>query len=184
MSGNEGAVGRLIAVGLTLSQLVSKDFDETTWIPGDSVLWSALVVPLLEDDSMPEHPFSDDLVTTIANERSVDLEQLRTALEDVQREFERDDGKYEYSTQHNYGWKDDQAYYFYGSEDVWQTVQQDLSLSDELTDATRHVHERAMLQSASRRGEEQTVRGMFDDGNEPLVVINLDGGPARFGQDV
>ncbi|WP_227378647.1 hypothetical protein [Haladaptatus halobius] len=133
---------------------------------------------------MSEYPFQDELVTTVANERSVDSEQLRTALEDVQRRFERDDDEYEYSTRHNYGWEDDWAYYFYGSEAVWETVQQKLSLTDELARAARNVHERAMLRSASDRGEEQTVREMFDDGNEPLVVVNRGSGPPRFGQDV
>ncbi|MFC7157383.1 hypothetical protein ACFQPA_18295 [Halomarina halobia] len=133
---------------------------------------------------MAEHPFPDSLVTTVANERSVDPERLRAVLDDVQRRYERDDGEYEYSTRHNYGWRDEQAYYLYGSENVWQTVQRDLSVADELTDAARHVHERAMLQSASGRGTERTVREMFDDGNEPLVVANPDGGGPRFGQDV
>ncbi|WP_227356376.1 hypothetical protein [Haladaptatus salinisoli] len=133
---------------------------------------------------MSEHPFRDDLVTTVADERGVDSKQLRAALEDVQRRFERDDGGYEYSTRHNYGWKDDRAYYLYGSEEVWETVREELSLSDEVTRAARRVHERAMLRSASEREEERTVREMFEDGNEPLVVVNRGDGAPRFGQDV
>ncbi|WP_232686328.1 hypothetical protein [Halobacterium zhouii] len=133
---------------------------------------------------MAEHPFSDDLVGTVADERSVDRADLRAALEDVQRRFERDDGGYDYSSEHNYGWDDGQLAYLYGSEHVWQAIQDDLGLSDEMAGAARAVHERAMLESASTRDNDETVREMLEGENEPLAVADRSDGPPRFGQDV
>lgn len=133
---------------------------------------------------MADQPFSDDLVDGVADERSVDGDDLRAALADVQRRFERGDGEYEYSSQHNYAWADDDLFYLYGSEHVWQSLREDLGVADALTDAARAVHERAMVASAAERGNEETVRGMLDDGNEPLAVANSGDDPPLFGQDV
>ena len=133
---------------------------------------------------MAEHPFPDDLVASIAGEHDVDRTKLDATLADVQARFERGEDEYEYSSQHNFGWADDELFYLYGSERVWETIGEELGLSDERTDAARAVHERAMLSSAAERGDEETVREMFLDGNEPLAVANRGDGPPRFGQDV
>ncbi|MFB6165862.1 MAG: hypothetical protein ABEJ31_11950 [Haloarculaceae archaeon] len=133
---------------------------------------------------MPEYPFPDEVVSTVADERAVDPDALREALARIQRHFERGDGEYDYSSMQNYGWTDGAALCLYGSEHLWDAIGADLSLSDDLLTAARAVHERWMRRSAADRDEESAVEDMFDDGNTPLVLADTGAEPPLFGQDV
>ena len=135
--------------------------------------------------STTDHPLSRDRVESLADERGVAAGELDDALTNVQRSIARDGAEsgYEYSSRHNFGWKDEDAYYLYG-DGVWEALGDDLSLSDDLRDAAREAHREAALESAADRGERETVEEMLDDGNEPLVVTNVASEPPLFGQDV
>ena len=136
------------------------------------------------------HPFPDERIETVASERGVPVEELSDLLDRIEGAITRDSsdrsrsgGGYEYSSEHNYGWRDDDAYYLYG-DGVWERFDRTLSPDADLLDAARAVHREAMLDAAGARGERETVEGMFADGNEPLVVTNTAEEPPRFGQDL
>ena len=130
------------------------------------------------------HPLPDATVTDVADEHAVDLDDLEACLDDIQASMEREGGEYEYSTQHNFGWQDDDAYYFYGSEHIWSTFRDELDHDEDVVAAARAVHRQAMLRSAEKRDEADNVREMLSDGNEPLVVANIDGGKLGSGLSV
>lgn len=136
---------------------------------------------------MPEtrHPFSDERVATVADETRVPADDLDDALARVQDAIARDerDDEYEYSSEHNFGWHDDEAYYLYG-DGIWETLRGELSLSADLADAAREVHRRSMMESAEERGDRESFEEMLADGTEPLVVIDTASDPPLFGQDV
>lgn len=128
------------------------------------------------------HPFTDDRIETVADEHGVDASRLDGTLASVQEELGRDGGGYEYSSEYNYAWKDDQAAYFYGDDDLWEWIEREAAVSAELLKPVRDTHRRAMLDAAADRGEAESVEGMLTDGNEPLVVANTLQGPPAFGQ--
>jgi hypothetical protein len=130
------------------------------------------------------HPLPDDIVTDVADEHAVAPEEVEACLDDLQRSLEREDGEYEYSTRHNFGWQDGDAYYFYGSEHLWTTLREELPRDEDTVDAAREAHRRAMLRSAEARDEAENVREMLADGNEPLVAANPDGDKLGFGLEV
>jgi hypothetical protein len=130
------------------------------------------------------NPLPDDIVTDVADEHEVDPDEFEACLDDLQRSLEREGGEYEYSTQHNFGWRGDDAYYFYGSEHLWQTLREELSHDEDTVDAAREAHRRAMLRSAEARDKAENVREMLADGNEPLVVADPDGDTLGFGLEV
>lgn len=86
----------------------------------------------------------------------------------------REDGGYEYSTKHTFGWEDETAYYFFGSSDAWQTISDELVVNQQMGEALREVHYHAMMDAASSKGDQETVREMLDDDTEPIVVSDLD----------
>lgn len=128
-----------------------------------------------------QHPFSSDRVADVAGERGVDESDVTETLERIQDALERTEDTYEFSSQHNYGWHDEDAYYLYG-DGIWTTLREQLSLSEDRIAAAREVHRRAMVDSAAERDREGTLEEMFEEGNEPLVVENDGEGPPRFGQ--
>ncbi|MFC4551349.1 MULTISPECIES: hypothetical protein [Halorussus] len=128
------------------------------------------------------HPFSRDRVSTVAEEYGVDVDDANDALDRIQDAIARGDGEYEYSSEHNYGWRDEEAYYLYG-DGIWETLGHELDLSGDRLDAAREVHRQAMLDSAEARGERETVAEMFED-SEPLVVTDTADEPPLYGQDV
>ncbi|MFC4451528.1 hypothetical protein [Halorussus aquaticus] len=132
-----------------------------------------------------QHPFSDDRIAAVADERGADETDLDRALADVQDAISRDTGddEYEYSSQHNYGWRDEEAYYLYG-DGIWETLRKELSLSETVVEAAREVHRREMVASAEERGERASVEEMLADGTEPLVVVDTASQPPLYGQDV
>ncbi|WP_435181829.1 hypothetical protein [Halorussus sp. AFM4] len=130
-----------------------------------------------------EHPFSRDRIAAVADERGVGEGDLDDALASVQSAIARGEGEYEYSSRHNFGWRDDDAYYLYG-DGIWRTLADELSLDEDLTDAAREVHRRRMTESAERRDEADAVGEMLADGAEPLVVVDTASGPPLYGQDV
>ncbi|WP_224449583.1 hypothetical protein [Haloprofundus salilacus] len=123
---------------------------------------------------MTDYPFHDDVVDAVADARGIDRDGLSEALAAVQRSFECDDGGYEYSNRHHFGWRDDQSYYLYGSEHLWERLGEELELDDDLTAAARDAHYREMVRSAEDRGERDRVREMLDADNEPLVLVGLE----------
>lgn len=140
--------------------------------------------------STTDHPFARDRVETVADEFGIEADELDDFLTRVQRAIARDadesDSKYEYSSQHNYGWRDGEAYYLYG-DGVWTTLREELSPSEGVAEAAREVHRRSMLDAAEAsddRTERETVEETFADGTEPLVVTNTGGDDPLFGQDV
>ena len=135
--------------------------------------------------STTDHPFSRDRIETVAGEHDVDAEDLDEALTRVQRAIAKaeSDSEYEYSSQHNFGWDDGDAYYLYG-DGVWDTLGSELPSSEEHLAAAREVHRRAMLESASDRDERESVEEMLDGGTEPLVVTSTSRDPPLYGQDV
>lgn len=128
-----------------------------------------------------QHPFSSDRVADAADEYDADESEIAETLERVQEAMERTDDTYEFSSQHNYGWHDDDAYYLYG-DGIWTTLREQLSLSEENLAAARAVHRSAMVDSAAERDRRDSLEEMFEEGNEPLVVENDGEGPPRFGQ--
>ena len=132
---------------------------------------------------MTDHPFPEDTITTVADEHDIARDQLDNALEQIQRAIERDDGQYEYSSQHNFGWKDADAFYLYG-DGIWKTLGKQLSLEQTQLAPVRTVHHQYMIDSAKQRNEEQTVGEQLDEGVEALVVANTAEGDPLFGQDV
>lgn len=133
---------------------------------------------------MTEHPFPTEIVRDVATETGVSTDRLVEMSRDLQEYLERDDGGYEYSTRHNYGWRDEDAYYVYGSANAWESFANDLPVTTAEASALRELHYRTMLASAATDGRERRVREMLDDGNEPIVVSGLAGEEAGFGQDV
>lgn len=132
---------------------------------------------------MADHPFPQDLVAEIADQYGSDPQRLDETLGRVQHALERNGGKYEYSSEHTFGWQDDAAFYLYG-DGIWETLTEELSLGDGLLAPARGVHRRFMLDSANERGERGTVEQQFEDGTEALVVANTSEGDPMFGQDV
>lgn len=132
---------------------------------------------------MTTHPFTEDLVTAVADEHGVDREKLDTALDRIQRGIERGDGQYEYSSEHSFGWSDDEAFYLYGNG-IWETLGEQLSLDPDLLDPARTVHRRRTIESAERRDEERSVGKRLTEDTESLVVANTAEGEPLFGQDV
>ncbi|UPV76535.1 hypothetical protein M0R89_18555 (plasmid) [Halorussus limi] len=131
-----------------------------------------------------QHPFSSDRIAAVADERGVDETDLDRALADVQDAISRGTGdEYEYSSQHNYGWRDEEAYYLYG-DGIWETLRGELSLSETVADAAREVHRRKMVASAEERGERESFEEMLADETEPLVVVDTASDPPLYGQDV
>lgn len=128
-----------------------------------------------------QHPFSSDRVADVAGERGIDEADVIETLERIQDALERTEDTYEFSSQHNYGWHDEDAYYLYG-DGIWTTLREQLSLSEDRVAAAREVHRRAMVDSAAERDRQETLEEMFEEGNEPLVVENDGEGPPRFGQ--
>jgi hypothetical protein len=128
------------------------------------------------------HPFSRDRIAAVADEREIDEGTLDDVLARVQDAIARNDDEYEYSSQHNYGWRDEEAHYLYG-DGIWETFADELSLSDDVA-AAREVHRRKMTTSAEARGERENVEEMFEEGTEPLVVIDTASDPPLYGQDV
>jgi hypothetical protein len=135
--------------------------------------------------STTEHPFARDRLEAVAGDRDVDAEDLDEVLTRVQRAIAKDesDTEYEYSSQHNFGWEAGDAYYLYG-DGIWETLGDELDLSDDHLAAAREVHRRTMLESAAERDERESVEEMFDDGTEPLVVTSTARDPPLYGQDV
>lgn len=135
--------------------------------------------------STTEHPFERERVEAVADERGLDPDDLDDALTRVQEAIAKDDSEseYEYSSQHNFGWEDGEAYYLYG-DGIWGTLREELSLSADRAGAAREVHRRAMSESAADRGERESVEEMFEAGTEPLVVTNTASDPPLYGQDV
>ncbi|NHN61358.1 MULTISPECIES: hypothetical protein [Halorussus] len=131
----------------------------------------------------PDHPFSRDRIAAVADERGVGDADLEDALAGVQSAVARGEGEYEYSSEHNFGWRDDEAYYLNG-DGIWRTLADQLSLDEELAGAAREVHRRRMTESADERGEADAVAEMFADGAEPLVVVDTASDPPLYGQDV
>ncbi|WP_276302372.1 hypothetical protein [Halorussus lipolyticus] len=109
-------------------------------------------------------------------------ESLDDALARIQDALSRNDDEYEYSSQHNFAWRDD-AYYLYG-DGIWETLREELSLSDDEAGAAREVHRREMVASADGRDERDSLEGMFAEGTEPLVVVDTVEDPPLYGQDV
>lgn len=132
---------------------------------------------------MADHPFPQDFVTAVADQYRSDPERLDETLGRIQHALERSGGKYEYSSEHTFGWQDDAAFYLYG-DGIWETLSEELSLGEERLEPARDVHRQFMLDSASERGEQQTVEQQFEDGTEALVVANTSEGDPLFGQDV
>ena len=130
------------------------------------------------------HPLPDATVTDVADEHAVELDDLEDCLDDIQASMEREGGEYEYSTQHNFGWQDDDAYYFYGSEHIWTTFRDELDHDEAVVAAARAAHRQAMLNSAEERDDADNVREMLSDGNEPLVVANIEDGKLGSGLSV
>lgn len=130
------------------------------------------------------HPLPNATVTDVADEHGVDPEALTACLDAVQASLESEEGEYEYSTRHNFGWQDEGAYYFYGSEHVWETLREDVGYDEDVVAAARAAHRQAMLRSAEARGEADNVREMLGDGNEPLVVANVGDGELGSGLNV
>ena len=129
------------------------------------------------------HPFPGERIEAVASKHGVPAEELSDLLGRIEGAITRDGGGYEYSSEHNYGWRDDEAYYLYG-DGVWETFDRTLSPDADLLDAARAIHRGAMLDAAEARDERETVEGMLADGNEPLVVTNTAEEPPRFGQDL
>lgn len=129
------------------------------------------------------HPFSSDYVADAAGEHGIDEADVDETLGRIQDALERSGSEdaYEFSSQHNYGWHDENAYYLYG-DGIWTTLREQLSLSEDRVAAARDVHRRAMVDSAAERDRKQSLEEMFEEGNEPLVVKNDGEGPPRFGQ--
>lgn len=130
------------------------------------------------------HPLSRDRIANVANEHDVDEAELDEALGRVQHELERTDETYEYSSHHNYGWQDDEAFYCYGTDGLWERLEQECSFSGDLRTAVYEVHYRKMVESASENDRTETVEETLSDGDEPLVLANTAEGPALYGQDV
>lgn len=130
-----------------------------------------------------DHPFSEDRIAEVADERGRDAEDLETVLASVQDAIARNESEYEYSSQHNFAWRDDEAYYLYG-DGIWATLRSELSLSDDEMESAREVHRRKMLASAEERGERDSLEEMFAEGTEPLVVVDTAEDPPLYGQDV
>jgi hypothetical protein len=135
--------------------------------------------------SSSDHPFSDGRIAEVVEEHGVDDVELDEALARVQQAIARDrrESAYEYSSQHNFGWEDENAFYLYG-DGIWETLREELSLSTDLVGAAREVHRRAMLESAEARDNRESVEEQFAEGVEPLVVTNTGREPPLFGQDV
>ena len=130
-----------------------------------------------------QHPFSRDRIAAVADERDVSEADLDGALGRVQSAIARGEGEYEYSSQHNFGWRDDDAYYLYG-DGIWRTLAEELSLDEDLAEAAREVHRRRLTASADERDEGDAVAEMLADGAEPLVVVDTASEPPLYGQDV
>ncbi|WP_137286174.1 hypothetical protein [Halorussus salinisoli] len=132
-----------------------------------------------------QHPFSRDRIAAVADEYAVDEDTLDDALSRVQSAISRDsnDEEYEYSSQHNFGWRDEEAYYLYG-DGVWETLRDELSLAESVAEAAREVHRRKTVASADERDERENVEEMLADGTEPLVVVDTASQPPLYGQDV
>ncbi|WP_135827162.1 hypothetical protein [Halorussus ruber] len=129
------------------------------------------------------HPFSEDRIAAVADERGVSEESLDDALARIQDAVSRNDDEYEYSSQHNFGWRDEEAYYLYG-DGIWETLRSELSLSDDEAEAAREVHRREMVASAEDRDGREALDGMFSEGAEPLVVVDTASDPPLYGHDV
>lgn len=132
---------------------------------------------------MTDHPFSRDAVTAVAEEYRIPEDELDRTLGEIQEAFERGDGKYEYSSQHTFGWEDEDAFYLY-ADGTWETVSDELSLENEHLDPAQAVHRRYMIESANRRGKDETLSKQFTEGVQALVVANTAEGDSLFGQDV
>ena len=132
---------------------------------------------------MTDHPFPRDIVATVADEHEIARDQLDNILERIQRAIERGDGQYEYSSQHNFGWKDADAFYLY-SDGMWETLGKELSFEQSQLAPARTVHHRYMIDSAKQRNEGQTIGEQLDEELEALVVANTAEGDPLFGQDV
>lgn len=132
---------------------------------------------------MTDHPFSRDAVTAVVEEYRIPEDELDRTLEEIQETFERGDGKYEYSSQHTFGWEDEEAFYLY-TDGTWETVSDELSLENERLDPAQEVHRRYMIESAKHRGKDETVSKQFTEGVQALVVANTAEGDSLFGQDV
>lgn len=132
---------------------------------------------------MTKHPFPDTIVTAVANEHDIGKEPLDHDLDQVQQSIERSEWQYEYSSEHTFGWKDADAFYFYG-DGIWETLNEQLTLEEDRLAPVRTVHRRYMIDSAKRRNEAQSVRNQLEEGVEALVVANTAGGDPLFGQDV
>lgn len=132
---------------------------------------------------MANHPFPEKIVTTVADEHEVTKDELDTVLERIQQTMQRDEEKYEYSSHHNFGWSDADAFYLYG-DGIWEALGTELSLEQSELAPARTVHHRFMVDSAKRRNEEEIVDEQLDDGLEALVVANTAEGDPLFGQDV
>ena len=70
-----------------------------------------------------DHPFSDGRIVEVAEAHGVDEFDLDGALTRVQQAIARDrrESAYEYSSQHNFGWEDENAFYLYG-DGIWETL--------------------------------------------------------------
>ena len=132
---------------------------------------------------MTDHPFPRDVVAAVAEEYDTSPDDVDDTLAAVQNAIERGDETYEYSSQHTFGWENDEAFYLY-ADGIWGTLDDELELGAERLEPARAVHRRYMLESAEERGEASSVEEQFDDGLDALVVTNTADGDPLFGQDV
>ena len=132
---------------------------------------------------MTDHPFPRDVIAAVAEEYDTSTDDVDDTLAAVQDAIERGDGKYEYSTQHTFGWSDEDAFFLY-SEGIWRTLGDQLSVADDRLEPAREVHRQYMLDSAERRDDADTVEAEFENGASALVVTNTADGDPLFGQDV
>ena len=132
---------------------------------------------------MTDHPFPQDVVRTVADEYERDRDELERTLERIQTAIERDEGKYEYSSQHTFAWEDPDAFYLYG-DGIWETLEEELPVERRSLTAARAVHRTHMIESAKRRDEDETVAEQLEEGTEALIVANTASGEPMFGQDV
>lgn len=118
---------------------------------------------------MPEHPFREELVESVAENHAVSPDRLDDAAARLQRHLEAEGG-YEFSTRHSFGWTGEEALYLYGSARSWPTFAHELELGEAAVPLCE-LHRRAMLSSAGADGRRDRVAEMLSGDNDPIVVL-------------
>jgi hypothetical protein len=103
--------------------------------------------------SLPGDPIEGDVLVLVAAKASVAPERLAPLIDDVQQHLEADADAFARGSEVAYETDDETA--FFVADDFWETVGDDLGLSERERDAVSRAHHEQLLRAGKRLDRRQ-----------------------------